>query len=93
MLKRSSPTRLRSDLQAERLAEAALPGFSNLSPRELQVLEYLVAGYSPKEICHALSVRLSAVRTHASRIKRKLGVYNTAHLVYVCLLPLIPRRP
>lgn len=46
----------------------------NLSSREMEVLELLVAGLSNKEIVTALGISLSTVKHYIERIFEKLGV-------------------
>ena len=48
----------------------------NLTPRETQVLELLVAGKSNKEIGRALELQEITVKLHVRNIFRKLGVRN-----------------
>ena len=45
-----------------------------LTPREADVLELIQSGRSNAEIAQALHVSVETVRTHASRVYRKLGV-------------------
>jgi DNA-binding NarL/FixJ family response regulator len=71
---------------AERLAleaahpERALPHLK-LSPRELEVLRYLAAGLSLKEIGARLSVDAKTISTYRSRILSKLQLRTNADLV------------
>ncbi|MDQ6605441.1 MAG: response regulator transcription factor [Actinomycetota bacterium] len=51
-----------------------------LTPREADVLELLQSGRSNAEIAHALHVSVETVRTHASRVYRKLGVASRREL-------------
>jgi DNA-binding NarL/FixJ family response regulator len=53
----------------------------NLSPRETEVLDYLVKGYSYKEVAEAMSVSYSTVHTHIERIYKKLHVQSRAQAV------------
>lgn len=53
----------------------------NLSPREVDVLDYLVRGYSYKETAEAMGISYSTVHTHIERIYRKLHVRSRAQAV------------
>ena len=57
---------------AERLAERM--GSSDLTSRELEVLEQIVAGNSNKAIAHRLSISEATVKSHINSILSKLGV-------------------
>jgi DNA-binding NarL/FixJ family response regulator len=57
---------------AERLAERRRRG--GLSPRELQVLQLVVAGFSNKEIVGEMKVSEATVKLHISNMLAKLGV-------------------
>jgi DNA-binding NarL/FixJ family response regulator len=46
--------------------------FVPLSPREMEVLQYVVRGSSNKEIAHALQISQQTVKNHISSILRKL---------------------
>jgi DNA-binding NarL/FixJ family response regulator len=53
----------------------------NLSPRELEILDLLVAGYFFKEIADRLSISGETVRTHVNHIYRKLHVRSRTESV------------
>jgi DNA-binding NarL/FixJ family response regulator len=57
---------------AERLAERM--GGSDLTARELEVLEQIVKGKSNKEIAAALKISEATVKSHINNILSKLGV-------------------
>ena len=57
---------------AERLAERM--GSSDLTGRELEVLEQIVAGHSNKAIAHRLNISEATVKSHINSILSKLGV-------------------
>jgi ATP/maltotriose-dependent transcriptional regulator MalT len=44
-----------------------------LTPRELEILEFMAAGLSNKEIAERAFVSENTVKTHASRVLDKLG--------------------
>jgi len=48
--------------------------FLPLSPREMEILRYIVRGYSNKEIARALGISQQTVKNHLSSILRKLAV-------------------
>ena len=52
-----------------------------LSDRELEVLQRIVAGHSPARIADALHLSVKTVSTHKSRILAKLQLANTAALI------------
>jgi DNA-binding NarL/FixJ family response regulator len=57
---------------AERLAERM--GTEDLTPREAEVLEQIVAGKSNKEIATELEISEATVKTHINTLLSKLGV-------------------
>jgi two-component system response regulator NreC len=52
-----------------------------LSPREIEVLEYLAKGKSYDETALALGVAKETVRTHSAHIREKLGVRRKRDLI------------
>ena len=56
-----------------------------LSPRERQVVERIVEGYSTKEIANGMHTSIKTVEKQRRDAMRKLGVDNTASLVRVSL--------
>jgi len=57
---------------AERLAERM--GSSDLTAREIEVLEHIVAGNSNKAIANRLNISEATVKSHINNILNKLGV-------------------
>jgi DNA-binding NarL/FixJ family response regulator len=57
---------------AERLAERM--GSEDLTPREYDVLEQIVRGYSNKQIASALKVSEATIKTHINSLLGKMGV-------------------
>jgi DNA-binding NarL/FixJ family response regulator len=53
----------------------------NLSPREMDVLNYLVKGFSYKETAEALGLAYGTVHTHIEHIYHKLRVQSRAQAV------------
>jgi DNA-binding NarL/FixJ family response regulator len=66
----------------QQLNGAALaPRHTQLSDRELEVLQRIVAGQRPTEIAEALHLSVKTISTHKSRIQEKLHLPNTAALI------------
>jgi DNA-binding NarL/FixJ family response regulator len=59
----------------------AASGDSGLGPREQQVLEFLVAGLSYKEIASELDIKTSTVGTYVQRIYEKLHVRSRREII------------
>jgi DNA-binding NarL/FixJ family response regulator len=57
------------------------PMHSPLSPRERQVLDHLLDGYSNKDIARRLQLSVRTVETHRETIRRKLGAERMVDLV------------
>lgn len=60
--------------------EAAMED-ATLGPREQQVLDFLVAGFSYKEIAKELDIKVSTVGTYVQRIYEKLHVRGRREIV------------
>ena len=54
--------------------------FDKLSPREFEILQHLILGEFPAEICQKLKLHPSTVGTHKSRIFEKLQCQNIIEL-------------
>lgn len=54
--------------------DARLRRFRDLSAREAEVLDHLLAGRAAEEIAGSLYLSMPTVRMHIQRILRKLGV-------------------
>jgi two-component system response regulator NreC len=52
-----------------------------LSPRENELLQLLIEGFSNKEIAEKLVVSLSTVHTHRANLMKKLGLSNRHELI------------
>ena len=81
---------------AERLAERV--GSSDLTGRELEVLELIVRGGSNKEIASALDISEATVKSHVNNILSKLGVSDRTQAATTAIqrgivhLPQTPRQ-
>lgn len=60
-------------------------GFSQLTPREREVLQLITNGMSNKEAGRELDISPRTVEVHRSRVMEKLGARNTADLVRIVL--------
>lgn len=58
---------------------------THLTDREIDVLAYLRRGALYAEVAQALSISESTVKTHAARLKRKLGVKSKRELIGIPL--------
>jgi DNA-binding NarL/FixJ family response regulator len=59
---------------------------STLSPREREIFDLVVSGYSNERLSRELFISIKTVETHRSHINRKLGVHSTAQLIRYALL-------
>lgn len=62
------------------LAEEGTETFSNLSDREIQVLQLISSGKSVSDIAGELSLSVNTISTYRSRILEKLGLNNNSEL-------------
>jgi two-component system, LuxR family, response regulator FixJ len=61
--------------------DALLARMESLTPRELEVLEQVVAGASNKQIGNELGVSQKTVEAHRARVMEKLEAESLSHLV------------
>ena len=54
---------------------------AGLTPRELEILQHIVAGQSNKEIALQLKLSVNTVSVHRANIMDALGIHKTAELV------------
>jgi DNA-binding NarL/FixJ family response regulator len=54
---------------------------TGLTPRELEILQHIVAGKSNKEIAAELGLSVNTVSVHRANIMDALGIHKTAELV------------
>ncbi len=52
-----------------------------LTPRELQILKHVAAGWSAKEVARRIDIAPRTVERHIENIREKLGARNTTHMV------------
>ncbi len=65
----------------KRVVPTSKPAAENLSPREVDVLNYLVKGFSYKETAEAMGISYSTVHSHIEHIYHKLHVQSRAQAV------------
>jgi DNA-binding NarL/FixJ family response regulator len=61
------------------------PAVAALTAREAEVMEYLVLGKSYQEVAAGLQIGLETVRTHSTRIRKKLGLKKKRELIGLSL--------
>lgn len=59
--------------------------FDGLSPRERQVLKFVVEGRTSKEIAAIAGVKPSSIDTYRSRVMVKLGINDVPSLVRLAI--------
>jgi DNA-binding NarL/FixJ family response regulator len=69
------------DSQVARVAALKGERESGLTPRELDVLQRIVAGKSNKEIAADLNLSVNTISVHRANIMDALGIHKTAELV------------
>jgi len=69
------------DPQVARSASLKGERGSGLTPRELEILQHIVAGKSNKEIAIDLNLSSNTVAVHRANIMDALGIHKTAELV------------
>ena len=70
----------KSDLNEENLNNIMIPYIDTLSEREKEVALYLLKNYSNSEIGETLHISISTVKTHSTRIYKKLNVSSKKQL-------------
>lgn len=73
-------------LEAQRQEAKYAATLDNLSPRERQILEFIVAGQSSKEIARALAISPKTVEVHRTHLMAKLGTKSAKEMVYLTML-------
>jgi FixJ family two-component response regulator len=61
--------------------EALDQRYANLTPREREVMGYVVEGYLNKQIAHKLGIVEKTVKVHRARVMEKMNVRSVAALV------------
>jgi len=88
-------------LDAESRAQLAVRGSTNehlakLTPREHEVMKYVISGRLNKQIGGELGIAEDTVKLHRGRVMHKLGIESVAELVRLCehagVAPAEPRK-
>lgn len=58
---------------------------NSLTERELEILQYVVAGKTNKEIAEKLTITHHTVKAHVASILRKTGVKNRVELALIAV--------
>jgi DNA-binding NarL/FixJ family response regulator len=74
-------TRLLSGIRKKKAAEAPDAEVESLTPRELELVEWVKKGYTNRQIALELTVSEGTVRTHVHNIMQKLGLQNRNQLI------------
>ncbi len=61
-----------------------------ITPQERIVLQYILLGYSDKEIAHKMKISYATLRTYIDRGTLKLSARNKIHAAFKYLLTLSP---
>lgn len=80
---RQEPPRTPRSGRSGRLLEVR--GFSQLTPREREVLQLVTSGQSNKEAGRELGISPRTIEVHRARVMEKLGARNTADLMRIVL--------
>jgi len=66
---------------------------ARLSPREREIMEYVIGGWLNKQIAAELGISEKTVKVHRSQVMKKMEVRSLAELVRQCqFLDIAPRR-
>ena len=72
-------------------AGEATQRIAELTPRERQVLDALVAGHQNKVIAHDLGISVRTVEVHRARMMERLGVRQLAEAIRLSVMAGMPR--
>ena len=57
------------------------PSIDMLTPRELEILQFLIQGYTNRQIAEELSLSVRTVEGHRSNLSAKLGLHSRVDLI------------
>ena len=72
-------------VKSEVVGPVEVRGFSQLTPREREVLQLITNGQSNKEAGRELGISPRTIEVHRARVMEKLGARNTADLMRIVL--------
>ena len=75
-LRRDAAVRMKKNEQ-----DGILARFKSLTPREHEILTYVITGMLNKQIAYTLDISEKTVKVHRGRVMEKLGVDSVAELV------------
>lgn len=78
----SAVRRVRDERSEQASADELLSQFNSLSPRQRQVMEYVAAGLSNKDIGARLNISPKTVENHRAWVMERMGAKNFAELVH-----------
>ena len=61
-----------------------IENIKSLTPREYEVMTYVITGILNKQIAHELSISEETVKVHRGRLMQKLEIVSVAELVRLC---------
>ena len=73
----------RRNREARIAYQAIAERIDTLTPREYEVMEYVVEGLSSKEIADELKISFKTVEAHRARIMRKMEAQGVPHLIHM----------
>lgn len=81
-MEKKLPAKRHAQLDAKRKVEAAREKYQ-LTPREADILRYLVDGRSIADIVETEMVSINTIRTHVSSVHRKMDAHSNAEVVRI----------
>jgi FixJ family two-component response regulator len=80
---KSAEERDKAQRDVEARNAGVLQRLAKLTPREREVLDYVVRGLLNKQIGGALGVHEKTIKVHRARVFKKMGVKTVAELVWL----------
>jgi FixJ family two-component response regulator len=74
-----------ADIRARHFeTDTACKQISALTPREHEIMTYVITGLLNKQIAAELSITEDTVKIHRGRVMHKLGIVSVPELVHIC---------